>query len=395
MFDPRWLAVCLLAQVLPSGPIETGRGTVTIAGAVDATFGSRDDEAFFNYTDYEHNALRVARLRVLGEWRIGSRLSVLGEARTENGDGAQLAALYVRWRPWSQRDFDVQIGRIPPIIGAFGRRAYGRDNVLIGTPLAYQYLTSIRPDALPASIDDLLRMRARGWRPSYSIGAQTIGPGLPIVSSFRWDTGLEAHWSHANVDAAASYTLGSPAAPVVRETNDGRTLAGRLAVRGPLGFTAGVSAARGDWIESSVLQLVPAGLRGHASQSVIGADAEFGYLSWLVRGEVIRATFELPLANAGSAVTLPAWSSFVETRWRMWPRWQAAIRVERLAFGRVSSAAVPGGTPWDAAVDRVEAALGFRLRRDVEVRAGWQQNWRAGGRVRARGFPAFQLLAWF
>jgi len=36
------------------------------------------------------------------------------------------------------------------VIGAFARQAYGRDNLVIGTPLAYQYLTSLRPDALPA-----------------------------------------------------------------------------------------------------------------------------------------------------------------------------------------------------------------------------------------------------
>ena len=56
MFDVRWLAVCLLLQALPAGPIETAHGTVTIAGDVTATAGPRDEEAYFNYTDYEHNA---------------------------------------------------------------------------------------------------------------------------------------------------------------------------------------------------------------------------------------------------------------------------------------------------------------------------------------------------
>ena len=64
----------------------------------------------------------------------------------------------------------MQIGRIPPTFGAFTRRAYSRDNPLIGYPLAYQYLTSLRADAVPASADELLRMRGRGWLTEFSIG---------------------------------------------------------------------------------------------------------------------------------------------------------------------------------------------------------------------------------
>ena len=39
--------------------------------------------------------------------------------------------------------------------GAFARRTYANDNPLIGYPLAYQYLTSLRPDAVPATADAL------------------------------------------------------------------------------------------------------------------------------------------------------------------------------------------------------------------------------------------------
>ena len=113
----------------------------------------------------------------MGEWRVAQRFSILGEARSENGDGVEVPAFYGRWQPWARHDLTVQAGGIPPVIGAFPRRAYGRDNVVIGSPLAYQYLTSLRPDALPATVDDLLRMRGRGWQPSYPIGSTGGRPG--------------------------------------------------------------------------------------------------------------------------------------------------------------------------------------------------------------------------
>ena len=46
------------AQGLPSEPIALADGRVTISGDVSAGFGS-DDPGFFNYTDYQHSALRM------------------------------------------------------------------------------------------------------------------------------------------------------------------------------------------------------------------------------------------------------------------------------------------------------------------------------------------------
>ena len=96
--------------------------------------------------------------------KASDRLSVLAEIRTDNLHRPRPYALFVRVRPWPARRFDVQAGRIPPVFGAFSRRPYPADNFLVGYPLAYQYLTSLRPDALPANADELIRMRGRGCR---------------------------------------------------------------------------------------------------------------------------------------------------------------------------------------------------------------------------------------
>ena len=54
------------AQTLPEGPIRSPDGTLLVAGEIVGTIGAPDDEAFFNYTDYEHNALRMMRLSLAG-----------------------------------------------------------------------------------------------------------------------------------------------------------------------------------------------------------------------------------------------------------------------------------------------------------------------------------------
>jgi hypothetical protein len=145
-----------------------------------------------------------------------------------------------------------------------------------------------------------------------------------------------------------------------------------------------------------VLDLTALGRSQPSTQSVVGADVEFGSGPWLIRGEWVRTVFELPVAADGSTARLTARSVFAESRYRLHPRWQVAARVDRLSFGTIlgtSIASVP--TPWDAPVTRLEGVLGFRATRALEVRAGWQQNWRDGGRVRRLGLPAVSVLYWF
>ena len=384
------------AQVPEYGPPAAGSERVIGGGGEFMTIaGPKDDAAFFNYTDYDRNGLRITRLRLFGEWRPAARVSFVGELRTENGSDLTAPALYGRWRPLVAHDLVIQAGRVPSVVGAFPRHAYGRDNVVLGQPLAYQYLTSLRPDAVPATTDDLIRMRGRGWQPSYPIGSTAIAPGIPLVAVSRWDTGVSGRWRAGRVDLAGAVTRGSPAIPVVKETNDGVMWSGRAGVQLPGGISAGVSAARGQWLSSSVLSLVSDGLARPADQSIVGADAEAGYGPVVVRAEWIRAVFELPvgIGGAGKDLKLAAWSGFAEARYRPHARLQAGLRIERLSFDDVP--AVATAVDWDADVDRIEAVLGLRLSRHAELRGGWQQNWREGGRVRKRGLPVVGVLYWF
>src|SRR4051812_10719829 len=380
MFQARWLAVCLLAQLLPAGPIETARGTVTIAGEVTATAGPKDDDAFFNYTDYEHNALRMLRLSLSGMWRPSGRFAVLTEVRSEDLEQPVAYALYARVRPWKGVPFDVQAGRIPPVFGAFARRSYGTDNPVIGFPLAYQYLTSLRPDAVPASADDLLLMRARGWRASYPVGNAEPGPGVPLISAYRWDTGIEARYGGERFEAAAAVTAGTLSNPRVGDDNDGRQWSGRVAWKPVTGLILGASGARGAFVTREIVDAYEPLLGPHDyTQETLGLDGEYSRRYWIVRGEAIRSRWRLPKINAPFIeAPLAAQSEYLEGRYRFGPRLFAAGRVDRLAFSEIRGLRFFAGepTPWDAGVRRVEAGGGVYLQRNLTARAIVQHNWR-------------------
>jgi hypothetical protein len=398
MSTAHWLVCCLLAQLLPTGPIEMARGTVTIGGEVTATIGPRDDVAFFNFTDYEHNALRMFRVSFNGMWQPTSQFAFVTEVRSEDLDGLIPYALYARVRPFKKRAFDIQIGRIPPVFGAFGRRSYGNDNPLIGYPLAYQYLTSMRPDAIPASADDLLFMRARGWRATYPVGSLDPGPGVPLISAYRWDTGVEAHAAAGMFDFSGAITTGTLSNPRVSDDNRGRQLSGRVAAKPVVGLVVGLSASHGAFLVRALQDEYGNGASGAFPQDALGVDAEYSRGYFVVRGEAIWNQWHLPLIEAPYITDpLSARSAFVETSYQFTPRYFGAVRVDTLRFSDVTGIRFYNGEPtsWDAPVTRVELGGGVYLQRNLTLRGVIQRNWRDGGRVLDKTYLSAQISYWF
>ena len=354
-----------------------------------------EDPGYFNYTDYEHNTLREIRIGLTASVRASSRLAFLGELRTENFNRVSPFALYARVRPFAARRLDIQIGRIPPTFGAFTRRAYGNDNPLIGYPLAYQYLTSLRADAVPASADDLLRMRGRGWSTSFGVGNPVPSGGLPLVTAFSWDTGVQVSTGWRAVDVTGAVTNGSASNPRVSDDNAGKQIALRVAVTPATGLVLGSSFSRGAFLSRRVLNALPS-TRNESQfvQRAHGLDAEYSRDHWLLRADAVFSQWQLP--EFSSPLThgrLKALAGSVEGRYTFLPGAYAAARVERLTFNRIGGSAHI--TTWDAPVSRVEVGGGYYLQRNLVARLSFQHNTRDGGRVTRDGLMAAQLLFWF
>ena len=395
-----WLSVApARAQTLPSGPISAGDGRVTISGDVSATVGS-DDPGFFDYTDYEHSALRLLRVDISAAVSGGAHFTLLGELRTENLDSAQPYALYLRIKPWTARAIDIEVGRIPPTFGAFARRTYASDNPLIGYPLAYQYLTSLRPDSLPATTDELLRKRGLGWLTRYSIGDAALDKGVPLVTAFRWDTGVQVHATAGVVNASVAVTAGTVSNPLFNDDNNGRQVAGRVEVRpvgGLSGLIAGTSAARGPFVTSSAVRAAlnddsPA---GDFTQTAWGADVEYSRGYYLLRFETIVSDWQLPTVRAPALDRpLRALSTSIEGRYKIRPGLFAAARVDHLGFSDVAGTLIT--EPWDAPVTRVEVGGGYSIQRNLQVKLSYQYNRRDGGPLEPLAhLKAAQLVFWF
>ena len=382
------------AQRLPSEPIVLGDGLLTVGGDLSATIGP-DDPGFFNYTDYEDSTLRMLRLDLTASLRAGSHVALLGEVRSQNVRAPKAYALYLRIRPWIKRRFDLQVGRIPPTFGAFPRRSYEADNLLIGYPLAYQYLTSLRADAVPGSADQLVQMRGRGWLASYSVGNLTPAPGVPLATAFRWDTGIQAHGANDVLDLTGSITAGTLSNPLFRDDNAGHQVAGRVALHPIAGLIVGASAAHGPFVSREAARAAVGGEQdGAFAQTAWGGDVEYSRAYYVLRAETVFSRWTIPsLGSPSVSGPLRAVATSVEGRYKLRPGFSVAARADYLGFSEIAGS--KGSATWDAPVTRIEAGGGYSIQRNLLLKVSVQFDTRDGGRTRKARLVAGQLVFWF
>ena len=388
-------------QPWPEGPVSLAGGRVVVGGEATATVAP-EDAGHFNHTDYERSALQLLRLGVTASARPLERVTFVAELRAEGdtagGDWNALPfAAYVRLRPWKDRPFDIQAGRIPPVFGAAGRRIYAADNVLIGYPLAWQYLTVLRSDAMPADADELIYARGSGWKPWYSVGAGGYARGVPLTTAFRYDTGVEARLGdeRSPVSVAAALTAGTLSSPGARDSNGGPQVSARVAARPALGLVVAGSYANGPFLADTVRDtLDAAGRTGADRQQTWGADAEYSIGYFLARAELVHARWRLPsVGEPGLREPLTATGLSTEGRYRVAPGITLGARVDRLTFSRVRG--THQTLAWDAPVTRVEAGVAWMAARGVIVRVSLQHNARERGPRRSSTLPAAQVTLWF
>lgn len=370
---------------------------IRLSGEAAASTSTTDAEreGWFNYVDYETSMVRTVRLSLVAEVALSTRVAVLTEIRTFQFETPEAYALYLRIRPWLAHRFDVHLGRIPPTFGAFPRRLYAADNPLIGLPLGYQYLTSARPDALPASSDELAAWRGRGWSTAYRVGNTAPAAGLPLANALRWDTGVQARWQGSTLTMYGALTQGTLGDPTLDDDNGRPQAAARVVYAPHPLLTIGASAARGAYLRRSLARALPDGARvTDYYQQAIGADVEVSRDQWIVRAEILRNRWHQPTLERLTSRELDATAAFVEGRYKLRPGLYVAARVDRLDFSRISTTRA-GPVTWDAPVDRVEVGVGWSPLRHLLLKTVWQRNRREGGRVRASDLGAVQVVAWF
>ena len=369
-------------------------GRVRLGGEVSGTIAP-EDLGWFNYSDYEVSTLRLFRVDLAAEARLASFASVLFDVRSDNLAAPRVYALYLRLRPWAGRELDLQAGLVPPVFGAFPRRRYASDNPLPSLPLAYQYLTNLREDAVPSRSEELVAQRGDGWRVRYPVGSTEAGPGLPLVNAERWDAGVQAS---ARSRAARRSRWPSPRGRSATRgcattTTASRSLSASPGRRRPRSWRG----SRAPWASSW-----PARCR-RSSRPPRRAPTDRRRRASTSSGPTGTGSCARRPCGAGGACprSTPPASRSRFTPWA--PSWRRGTSCGPACTWR------PGSSGWGSRRSRarwargrgtrrstrVEAGAGFAPWRHVLLKASWQHNWRDGGAVEENDLVAGQVVLWF
>jgi hypothetical protein len=248
---------------------------------------------------------------------------------------------------------------------------------------------------VPANADELLRMRGRGWQSSYSVGNPTPDRGLPLVSAFTWDTGVQVHAGTGLVEATASVTTGTVSHPLFHDDNGGKQIAGRLEFHPIAGLIVGASGARGLFVsDAAVRSAFGDDHDNDFTQIAWGTDVEYSRDYYLIRFESIWTAWRLPVLSAPFIPPqLIAWSTSVEGRYKLGPGLYLAARADHLGFSDITGTVRTDS--WEAPVTRVEVGGGYSIQRNLILKLAFQHDSRATVREGSLNVPVVQLLFWF
>jgi len=361
-----WLAVlpgvAAVATSLRAAPEMKLRGLLDL-GLVSSVKGDSLNRLTFGDSNFDPYRLRLfldARLSPSLELHVQT---ILHEGMSQiRADGA-----YALWTPWPDRDLSLEAGKIPWPIGTYAPRTYSDKNPLIGTPLIYQYRTSLPWGFPPMSVDELLAHAGTG-----QFLNDADHPYLPVVDERWWDVGEVLLGSRRPFEFSLGVTQGSPSWPSPGPDNTpGNTWLGRLGLVPIPGIRVGVSGADGRWMPPWYAAVLPAGkaLRDY-HETTLMADAEFLRGPFELRGEGVHRGWQTIFTG-----TLQVNGGYAEARWSFPNGAWLAGRTETLRYSDVTNS---GGIsrPWDDQVDRWETVLGYRVTEDVRVKLAFQSTQR-------------------
>jgi len=308
------------------------------------------------------------RLSLFLDAQFGPKLYVFVQSRVDrafdpNDEGFQmrLEEYGLRFTPWEDGRFNVQIGRFSTVVGNWVQRHDSWSNPFITAPLPYENLTGLWDSKAPPSSamlpvwahvspgsqsyrgdDDKYNRIPIIWGPSYASGASVSGTiaGLDYAGELKnvslssrpetWDV-TATQWQHP-------------------------TWSGRLGYRPDEEWNFGFSASTGTYLRlSAAPTLAPGQNLGDYRETVFGQDIGYAWHHLQVWAELYEARFAVPAV--GTPVTI---AGYIEAKYRFTPQFSCALRYNQQGFSTVRDAS-GGLLPWGRDTWRVDVGPAYRF----------------------------------
>ena len=310
-----------------------------------------------------HPFLFNPRITLFVDSQIGAQLYFFAQARADRGFDpsdshmrARLDEYALRYTPWTDGRFNVQLGKFATVVGNWTERHYSWDNPFITAPLPYEYATSLWSGVAVNSFDTLidwydtpkhLRMPII-WGPSYATGAAISGR----VGKFDYAGEVKnASLSSSPDDWNSTEGFSHP------------TVSGRLGYRPDEAWNIGVSSSVGTYLSPVAAPTVaPFTSLGDYRSILLGQDVSYAWHHWQLWAEMFETRYEIP--DVGNADCL---AYYIEAKYKFTPQLFGALRWNQEVFNQVPD---DDGDlyPWSDDIWRIDAALTYRFTANMQAK---------------------------
>jgi hypothetical protein len=348
-------------------------------GMADLVAAEASDAFQYNVLTRMDGPFDPFRLRVFAESRIDDRLQVFSQLVFDDASNTYVDGAYVMYTPEPGRDLHVIAGKLPWAIGTFGPRTYSNKNPLIGTPLMYQYHSSLVWYDLPPDRDRLLSAAGTG-QSGVNYNGYAMGVGMPIVDDSYWDVGVTLLGTLQRFEYSLGVTSGTPSwASTSKDDNSGKTVLGRIGFAPIPAVRVGVSGAYGPYLHDDLNAVMPAGRDvNDYHQELAMADLEVLLGRLELRAEGVHNVWQTPTVG-----DLHVTSGYGEAKLSFGSGLFLAGRWDAERFGDVSDS-LGVKHPWDLDVTRIESGIGYRVTRETTVKLIYQRTVLDAGQPDAR-----------
>lgn len=364
------LSAVVLAAAVAAAPARTS-AQVNVSGQASASF-LRSGPAATQYSFDRGRGTFGWRADLFFDAAITDDVLFLSNVRMMQDAELHVDLFVLRLTSLAGPALNLEAGLLDVPFGNLGDRRFPKANPFISLPLGREHRTSLR-----SSDYGLWMADAR-----YS----AAGNGVRLVDGALYDAGVKAYGTIGMFDYAVALVNGAVSAtgsyaPGGINDNHGFGQAVRLALTPSTGFTVGISGARGPFISGSAASYYGSSYTGGHDpaahlQQIAGIDVEYAYehFTFYAEGFLNRWEFSDEYGADLDAAAISAELRFVPAT-----RISLAARVGAISFSELPAAGDPGyygtipGTPWDRDVLRIEGAAGYRISREVLLKAVYQR----------------------
>jgi len=314
------------------------------------------------------------RLTFFFDGQLGPAVYVFVQTRIDRGFDpgeekleVRLDEYALRYTPWEDGRFQLQIGKFATVVGNWVERHLSWDNPFIGAPLPYENVTGMWDiQAAP----DLWQLRAWAYLDPMQRGQSEHADKrlrLPIIWGPSYTTGASVSGKYGFFEYAAEVKNASLSsrpeqwAPTDRAWEQ-PTFSGRISYHPNPTWEFGLSASEGSYLNHKAISRV-APLDAYR-QIVLAQDFSFAWHHLQIWAEAFESRFENPAVGDADV-----YSYYVEAKYKFTPRFFGAIRWNQEWYGHLSEGDELISQPWGHDTWRTDVAAIYRLTENAQLKA--------------------------